>query len=91
MLPNVKKHTQNKFFNYVIEHVSEKVLIFAPGFNKKGKKIMRMIANKQNLRELAMLQYQADKYRLAGNGFMCQHLNSQIRKLQEKLAQVERN
>lgn len=50
-----------------------------------------MIANKQNLRELAMLQYQADKYRLAGNGFMSQHLNSQIRKLQEKLGQIDRN
>ena len=53
--------------------------------------MMNMILNKQNLRELAMLQYQADKYRLAGNGFMCQHLNSQIRKLQEKLMPVEGN
>jgi len=41
--------------------------------------------SKQSLRELAMLQYQADKYRLAGNGFMCQHLHAQIRKLQEQL------
>ena len=55
------------------------------------KEMMKMIVNKQNLRELAMLQYQADKYRLAGNGFMCQHLNSQIRKLQEKLMPVEGN
>ena len=44
-----------------------------------------MIEIKQNLRELAMLQYQAEKYRLAGNGFMCQHLHTQIRKLQEQL------
>jgi hypothetical protein len=40
-------------------------------------------SSKQDLRELAMLQYQADKYRMAGNGFMCQHLNSQIRRLQQ--------
>ncbi|MDR0845265.1 MAG: hypothetical protein LBN71_08590 [Tannerella sp.] len=43
-------------------------------------------SSKQNLRELAMLQYQANKYRIAGNGFMCQHLNSQIRKLQQSIA-----
>ena len=52
---------------------------------------MRMIASKQNLRELAMLQYQADKYRLAGNGFMSQRLNSQFRKMQEQLANSENN
>jgi len=55
------------------------------------KEFMRMIANKQSLRELAMLQYQAEKYRLAGNGFMSQHLNSQIRKLQEQLADSDKN
>ena len=50
-----------------------------------------MIANKQSLRELAMLQYQAERYRLAGNGFMSQHLYSRIRKLQEELADSDRN
>ena len=65
---------------YVVKHVSGKYAY-----------LCIVIVNKQNLRELAMLQYQADKYRLAGNGFMCQHLNSQIRKLQEKLMPVEGN
>lgn len=44
-----------------------------------------MIESKQSLRELAMLKYQAEKYRIAGNGFMCQHLHAQIRKMQEQL------
>ncbi|MDR0347999.1 MAG: hypothetical protein LBH90_00720 [Tannerella sp.] len=44
-----------------------------------------MIESKQSLRELAMLKYQAEKYRIAGNGFMCQHLHAQIRKLQAQL------
>ncbi|MDR2918100.1 MAG: hypothetical protein LBV72_01885 [Tannerella sp.] len=48
---------------------------------------MKTIESKQSLRELAMLQYQAEKYRIAGNGFMCQHLNAQIRKLQAQLEQ----
>lgn len=52
---------------------------------------MRMIADKQCLRELAMLQYQAERYRLAGNGFMTQHLYSRIRKIQEQLADSDKN
>ena len=38
-----------------------------------------------------MLQYQAERYRLAGNGFMSQHLYSRICKLQEQLADSDRN
>ena len=49
-----------------------------------------MIADKQCLRELAMLQYQAERYRLAGNGFMTQHLYSRIRKIQEQLANSDK-
>jgi hypothetical protein len=38
------------------------------------------------MRELAMLRYQADKYRLAGNGFMSQRLDIRIRKIYEQMA-----
>lgn len=55
------------------------------------KEFMRMIADKQCLRELAMLQYQAERYRLTCNGFMTQHLYSRIRKIQEELANSDRN
>lgn len=55
------------------------------------KEFMRMIADKQCLRELAMLQYQAERYRLTGNGFMTQHLYSRIRKIQEQLANSGKN
>ena len=75
---------------YVVKHVSGKYAYLCIVILIE-KEMMKMIVNKQSLRELAMLQYQADKYRLAGNGFMCQHLNSQIRKLQEKLMPVEGN
>jgi len=46
---------------------------------------METTIDKEVMRELAMLQYQADKYRLAGNGFMSQHVNTLIRKLRERM------
>ncbi len=39
--------------------------------------------NKSN--EIAMLQYRAQRYKAAGNGTMCQFLNSKIQKLMGKL------
>ncbi|MDR3266704.1 MAG: hypothetical protein LBT24_03940 [Tannerella sp.] len=42
--------------------------------------------NKESMRALAMLRYQADKYRIAGNGFMSQRLDCQIRKIYERMA-----
>jgi hypothetical protein len=46
---------------------------------------MKTTMNKESMRELAMLRYQADKYRLAGNGFMSQCIDSRIRKIYEKM------
>jgi hypothetical protein len=47
---------------------------------------MRTTMSKECMRELAMLRYQAGKYRLAGNGFMSQRIDSQIRKIHERMA-----
>jgi hypothetical protein len=47
---------------------------------------MRITMSKESMRELAMLRYQADKYRIAGNGFMSQRLDSRIRKIHERMA-----
>ncbi|MDR3251411.1 MAG: hypothetical protein LBT42_07110 [Tannerella sp.] len=46
---------------------------------------MEMIIDKEGVRELARLRYQADKYRLAGNGFMSQQINARIRRIQERM------
>ncbi|MDR1724000.1 MAG: hypothetical protein LBR84_08720 [Tannerella sp.] len=46
---------------------------------------MKTMIEKECLRELSMLRYQADKYRLAGNGFMSQQINARIRKLQSRI------
>lgn len=37
--------------------------------------------NEKDLRTLAMLRYQADRYQAMGNGSMCQQLNAKIRRL----------
>ncbi len=42
--------------------------------------------NEKELRELAMLRYQADRYQATGNGAMSQQLNAEIRRL---LAEIE--
>ena len=50
--------------------------------------------NEKELRELAMLRYQADRYQAAGNGAMSQHLNAEIRRLLatiEEMSDAEKN
>jgi hypothetical protein len=47
---------------------------------------MKTTMSKESMRELAMLRYQAGKYRMAGNGFMSQRLDTQIRKMYERMA-----
>lgn len=42
---------------------------------------MMMRGNEKDLRTLAMLRYQADRYQAMGNGSMCQQLNAKIRRL----------
>ena len=37
--------------------------------------------NAKELNEIAMLQYQLQRYQAAGNGSMCQHLTAMIRRL----------
>lgn len=37
--------------------------------------------NVKNFNAIAMLEYQAQRYQVAGNGPMCQSLNAKIRKL----------
>jgi len=37
--------------------------------------------NEENLKDLAMLRYQANRYQAVGNGSMCQRINAQIRRL----------
>lgn len=50
--------------------------------------------NAKELRELAMLRYQADRYQAAGNGAMSQQLNAEIRRLLaviEEMSDAEKN
>ena len=50
--------------------------------------------NEIELRELAMLRYQADRYQAAGNGAMSQQLNAEIRRLLaaiEEMSDAEKN
>ena len=42
--------------------------------------------NEENLRTLAMLRYQADRYQSAGNGAMSQRLNAEIRRLMSEMS-----
>lgn len=73
------------FYNILFRHKLSKYTYLCPEILKHN--FMKTMESKQNLRELAMLKYQAEKYRIVGNGSMCQHLNTQIRKLQAQLEQ----
>ena len=55
---------------------------------------MMVRENEKELRELAMLRYQADRYQAAGNGAMSQQLNAEIRRLLatiEEVSEAEKN
>ncbi len=52
---------------------------------------MVLVENEKSLRTLAMLRYQADRYKAMGNGFMCQRLNAEIRRLKERLSAGAKN
>lgn len=49
-----------------------------------------MINVEKNVRELAKLRYQAERYQIMGNGSMCQRLNAEIRRLKNMISQVEK-
>lgn len=44
-----------------------------------------MRTNKESLRALEMLRYQAQQYQAVGNGAKSQQLNAEIRRLMEKI------
>ena len=44
----------------------------------------------KNVRELAKLRYQAERYQAMGNGSMCQRLNAEIRRLKNAISQTEK-
>ena len=55
---------------------------------------MMVRENEKELRELAMLRYQADRYQAAGNGAISQQLNAEIRRLLatiEEMSDAEKN
>ena len=57
-------------------------------------RFMMLRYNEKELRELAMLRYQADRYQAAGNGAMSQQLNAEIRRLLatiEEVSEAEKN
>ena len=57
-------------------------------------RFMMLGENEKELRELAMLRYQADRYQAAGNGAMSQQLNAEIRRLLatiEEVSEAEKN
>lgn len=47
--------------------------------------------NEENLRTLAMLRYQADRYQSVGNGSMCQRVNAEIRRLMNQMSESSKN
>ena len=57
-------------------------------------RFMMLRENEKELRELAMLRYQADRYQAACNGAMSQQLNAEIRRLLatiEEVSEAEKN
>ena len=48
-----------------------------------------MNENEKSMRTLAMLRYQADRYQSMRNGFMCQRVNAEIRRLMNQLEMNE--
>ena len=53
--------------------------------------IMMIRENEENLRTLAMLRYQADRYQSVGNGSMCQRVNAEIRRLMSQMNESSKN
>lgn len=47
--------------------------------------------NEDNLRTLAMLRYQADRYQSMRNGSMCQRVNAEIRRLLDQMGATAKN
>lgn len=54
-------------------------------------KIMMTSRNEENLRALAMLRYQADRYQSMRNGAMSQRVNAEIRRLLEEMGANAKN
>lgn len=57
----------------------------------KKEKIMITSRNDENLRNLAMLRYQADRYRSMKNGTMSQRVNAEIRRLLNEMGNNAKN
>ena len=47
--------------------------------------------NEENLRALAMLRYQADRYQSMRNGTMSQRVNAEIRRLVSQMSESSKN
>lgn len=45
--------------------------------------------NEKVLNQIAMLQYQIERYRATGNGTMCQMLNARLRRLSDDTAEKD--
>ena len=63
--------------------------------SKRGRhkkvKIMMTSRNEENLRTLAMLRYQADRYQSMRNGTMSQRVNAEIRRLLDEMGANAKN
>jgi hypothetical protein len=54
-------------------------------------KIMILVDNEKRMRDLAMLRYQAARYKSVGNGSMSQQLNAEIRRIMALKSQAPKN
>ena len=64
------------------------------GLKKREEMLMMNRMNDESYRTLAMLRYQAEHYRLVGNGSMSQQINAEIRRLENsgrKITETQKN
>ena len=54
-------------------------------------KIMILVDNEKKMCDLAMLRYQAARYKSVGNGLMSQQLNAEIRRIMALKSQAPKN
>jgi len=54
-------------------------------------KVMILVDNEKRMRDLAMLKYQAARYKSVGNGSMSQQLNAEIRRIMALKSQTPKN
>ena len=79
--------------NVIFERLRFRLIINESSKRGRHKKVKIMMTsrNEENLRTLAMLRYQADRYQSVGNGSMCQRVNAEIRRLVSQMSESSKN